>query len=151
MKKLDFRGLFVVLVLGTVPAAGVAMDYVVWVASDGAISEPLAGLTGVPERGRQLVLDQRKGNCLACHKISLTDEMFQGNLGPSLDSVGQRLTIAQIRLRIVDQRQLNPDTVMPGYYRDPAGFNRVAPGFEGKPYFTAQEVEDVVAYISTLK
>lgn len=140
-----------VLILAGMPAVGVTADYVGWVASGDAINEPLAGLTGDAGRGLKLVRDRRQGNCLACHKMPLEGELFQGNLGPPLDGVGARLTSAQIRLRIVDQRRLNPGTVMPGYYRDPAGFNRVAPGFEGKPYFTAQQVEDVVAYISTLK
>jgi sulfur-oxidizing protein SoxX len=151
MNKKELNCLLAALMLAGMPAVGVAADYVGWVASNDAISEPLAGLTGDAGRGLKLVLDRRQGNCLACHKMPVEGELFQGNLGPPLEGVGSRLTPAQIRLRIVDQRQLNPGTVMPGYYRDPAGLNRVAPGFEGKPYFTPQQVEDVVAYISTLK
>jgi sulfur-oxidizing protein SoxX len=143
--------LVLVSALAGSPAVAAADEYVSWTASADAINEPLAGLSGDPERGRQIVLDRHKGNCLACHRIPIEGELFQGNLGPPLDGVGSRLTTAQIRLRVVDQRKNNPETVMPGYYRDPAGFNRVAKGFEGKSYFTAQEVEDVVAYISGLE
>ena len=146
-----FCSLLLILLLSGLPALGSAADYADWVVSDGGINEPLAGLSGEPGHGRQLVVDRRKGNCLACHMMPIKGESFQGNLGPPLDGVGSRLTIAEIRLRIVDERQINPDTVMPGYYRDPTRFNRVAPGFEGQSYFTAQEVEDVVAYISSLK
>jgi sulfur-oxidizing protein SoxX len=75
---------------------------------------------------------------------------MQGNLAPSLDDVGQRLTAGQLRLRIVDSRQLNPQTLMPSYFRT-EGFEQVAAAFRGKPIFTAQEVEDVVAFLTTLR
>ena len=143
--------LILVSALAVSPGVAGAEAYVSWTVSNDGINEPLAGLSGDSERGQQIVRDRLKGNCLACHRMPIEDELFQGNLGPPLDGVGARLTTAQIRLRVVDQRKINPDTVMPGYYRDPAAFNRVAKGFEGKSYFTPQEVEDVVAYISGLK
>ena len=151
MKILVLLRLILVSAMAVSPALAAAEAYVRWTASGDGINEPLGGLTGDPERGRQIVLDRFKGNCLACHQMPFEDELFQGNLGPPLDGVGSRLTTAQIRLRIVDQRKINPNTVMPGYYRDPAQLTRVAKGLEGKSYFTAQEVEDVVAYISGLK
>lgn len=135
----------------TLAGPGVAPDYVAWSAIDDGINQPLAGLQGDPERGRQLVIDRRKGNCLACHQMPIDNEEFQGNLGPPLAGVAARLSEAQLRLRIVDERQLNPATVMPGYYRNPASLNRVASGMEGRTYFTPQQVEDVVAYLATLK
>ncbi len=151
MNKPVLLKLILVFTMAATPALVAAEAYVSWTASGDGINEPLGGLTGDPERGRQIVVDRFKGNCLACHHMPFDDELFQGNLGPPLNGVGSRLTTAQIRLRIVDQRQINPETVMPGYYRDPAQLNRVAKGLEGKPYFTTQEVEDVVAYISGLK
>lgn len=135
----------------TLAAADMPPDYIAWSVIDGGISEPLAGLQGDPERGRQLVIDRRQGNCLACHQMPIDNEEFQGNLGPPLAGVAARLSEAQLRLRIVDERQLNPATVMPGYYRNPASLNRVASGMEGRTYFTPQQVEDVVAYLATLK
>ena len=131
--------------------AGAAGTYVHWVAENGGISRPLAGKRGDPRRGLALVVDSHKGNCLACHHLPIAGEAFQGDLGPSLHGVAARLTEAQIRLRVVDEKRVNPDTVMPGYYRDPRQFNRVAPGLEGRTLFTPQEIEDVVAYLMTLK
>ncbi len=131
--------------------SGAQQHYAEWAIHNNGITAPLDGLTGDPERGRQLVIDRRKGNCLACHRMPIEGEDFQGNLGPPLAGVATRLSGAGIRLRIVDQRQVNPGTVMPGYYRDPARFHRVPEKFSGKTYFTAQEVEDVVAYLNTLK
>ena len=98
--------------------AGAAGTYVHWVAENGGISRPLADKRGDPQRGLALVVDSHKGNCLTCHHLPIAGEAFQGDLGPSLHGVAARLTEAQIRLRVVDEKQVNPDTVMPGYYRD---------------------------------
>ena len=80
----------------------------------------------------------------------IAEERFQGNLAPSLAGAGARWSVAQLRLRIVDGARLNPDTIMPPYYRT-AGLQRVAKPFEGKTILTAEQVEDVVAYLATLK
>ncbi len=126
-------------------------DYCRWQAENFAIQQPLCGLQGDPERGRKIAADSHAGNCLACHKMPIDEEPFHGTVGPPLVGVGARYTAAQIRLRIVDEQQINPMTIMPGFYRDPKLANRVAEEFWGKTFLTAQQVEDVVAYLVTLK
>ena len=115
-----------------------------------AIPEPLSGVPGDPARGRQIVLDRELGNCLICHQVPEAGEPFQGDLGPNLAGVGRRLNRGQIRLRLVDQSRLNPATVMPPYHRID-GLNRVAATYRGRPVLSAEEIEDVVAYLATLK
>jgi len=122
-----------------------------WQAREYAIESPLCGLVGDPGRGRALAADRHAGNCLACHQMPIPEEAFHGTLGPPLDGVGARYSAAQIRLRIVDEQQINPMTVMPGFYRDPKLANRVADPYWGKTFLTAQQVEDLVAYLMSLK
>jgi len=105
---------------------------------------------GNPERGRQIVANRQVGLCLLCHAAPIAEERFQGDLAPDLKGVGSRLSEAQIRARIVDPSKANPDTIMPAYYKTD-GLTRVAPAFRGKTIFTAEQVEDVVAYLVTLK
>ena len=119
-----------------------------FVVNGDAITEPLAA-AGDTQRGRRIVRDRETGNCLICHKAPEPDELFQGDLGPDLGGIGKRLTAGQIRLRLVDESRLNPQTLMPPYYRVD-GLNRVATRYRGKPVLTAQEIEDVVAYLGTL-
>lgn len=114
------------------------------------IPEPLTDTPGNPERGRQIVLDREVGNCLICHRVPEPTERFMGELGPDLAGVGSRLTAAQLRLRIVDQSRLNPRTLMPPFYRVDQ-LTLVAEQYRGKPVLTAQQVEDVVAYLQTLR
>lgn len=115
-----------------------------------AILERLAGLTGDASRGRATAIDREVGNCLICHAIPEPGETFQGELGPPLQGVGSRLSEGQLRLRIVDQSRLNPDTIMPPYYRV-ADLANVAAAYKGRPALTAQQVEDVVAYLASLR
>ena len=114
-----------------------------------AILAPLAGRSGDAARGRRIVLDREVGNCLACHRLPEPAERFQGELGPDLAAVGRRLSAGQIRLRVVDQAQVNPRTIMPPYHRVD-GLRRVAERYRGKPVLNAGEVEDVVAYLASL-
>jgi sulfur-oxidizing protein SoxX len=114
-----------------------------------AISEPLASAVGDVTRGREVLLG-RDGNCMLCHAVPETGVRFMGNLAPPLSGVGARLSAGQLRFRIVDSMRLNRDTIMPSYYRTD-GFNRVAKGRRGKPILTAQQVEDTVAYLLTLR
>lgn len=116
----------------------------------GAIPEPLGGAVGDAARGRRIVLDRASGNCLICHKVPEPNEPFQGELGPDLAGVGGRLVAGELRLRLVDQSRLNPATVMPSYYRV-ENLRRVAPQFQGKPVLDAQAIEDVLAYLGSLK
>jgi sulfur-oxidizing protein SoxX len=126
-------------------------DYCHWEVNNLAIDKPLCGLQGDPKRGRALSADKRGGNCLACHMMPIAEQPLHGTVGPPLYGVGARLTEGQIRLRIVDERQVNPMTIMPGFYSDPRQANRVANEYWGKTYLTAQQVEDLVAYLVTIK
>jgi L-cysteine S-thiosulfotransferase len=119
------------------------------VTGDGVV-EPLGGLGGDVERGRGVVLDRARGNCLICHVAPEPRERFMGDLAPPLNGIGGRLSIAQIRLRLIDQRVINPKTIMPAYYATES-LTRVAAQYRGKPALTAQEIEDAVAYLATLK
>ncbi len=115
-----------------------------------AIPEPLTDSPGDPVRGQRLVRDREVGNCLICHRVPEPQERFQGDLGPDLAGVGAALTAGQLRLRVVDQSRLNPATLMPPYYRI-GNLTRVAERYRNRPVLTAQEVEDVVAYLQTLR
>lgn len=125
--------------------------YYEWEVENFAINEPLGGLKGDEKRGMAIAGNQSRGNCLACHLLPIPDEPFFGNLGPPLTGIGSRQSIGMIRLHVVDQSRFNPETVMPGYYRTPAQLNRVALALKGKTWLNAQEIEDVVAYLASLK
>jgi len=114
-----------------------------------AIPAPLAAVSGDPLRGREVIAG-RDANCLLCHAVPETGVRFMGNIAPPLSGVGARLSEGQLRLRVVDQSRLNPGTVMPSYYKV-EGLVRVAPAFRGKPVLTEQQIEDVIAYLKTLK
>lgn len=115
-----------------------------------AIPASLTGKPGDPARGRDIVGDRRLGLCLLCHTAPLPDAFLQGNLAPDLRGVGARLTPGQLRLRIVDIKVLNPASLMPAYYRIER-LNRLGPGWRERPVLSAQEIEDVVAYLATLR
>ncbi len=113
----------------------------------------LASLTGRPgdaARGRVIVLARERGNCTICHAVPAPDERFHGDLAPGLRGVADRLGENEIRLRVVDGRRLNPDTIMPSYHRVD-GLRRVGAAYAGKPLLSAEEIEDVVAYLLTLR
>jgi sulfur-oxidizing protein SoxX len=116
----------------------------------GTIAVPLIDRPGDPERGRHIILDRAGGDCIICHAMPLPQRQFHGNVGPPLDGVGSRYTAGELRLRIVDPKVINPATVMPAYYKV-EGLHRVLDRYRGKPILTAQQVEDVVAYLLTLK
>ncbi len=114
------------------------------------IPEPLTGARGNAERGRAVVTNRQVGLCLLCHSGPFPEERLQGNLGPDLAGAGARWSEGQLRLRMVDPARFNPETIMPAYYRVD-GLNRVAAAYRGKPVLTADEIEDVVAYLVTLQ
>ena len=94
--------------------------------------------------------DRTRGLCLLCHSGPFPEERQQGNLAPDLAGAGSRLSTAQLRARIVDSRRINPQSIMPAYHRT-EGLERVAPALRNRPILDAQQVEDVVAYLMTLR
>jgi sulfur-oxidizing protein SoxX len=117
---------------------------------DDALPESLTGVKGDPARGRGIVASRQVGLCLLCHSGPFPEERFQGNLAPDLAGAGKRWSEGQLRLRIVDSSRLNAATIMPAYHRT-EGLMRVAPAWRGKPVLSAQQIEDVVAFLMTLK
>ncbi len=115
-----------------------------------AIPASLTGAPGDAARGKAIVTSRQTGLCLLCHSAPLPEEKFQGTIGPDLKGAGSRNTEGQLRLRIVDPRRFDPDTIMPAYYRRD-GLDRVAPAFRGKTVLTAAQIEDVVAFLMTLR
>jgi sulfur-oxidizing protein SoxX len=114
------------------------------------LSEPLTQQPGDIERGRTIVSNRQQGLCVLCHQAPVAEERFHGNMAPDLRGVGARLNAAQLRLRMVDSRLINPESFMPAYFRIDH-LNRVAPAFQGKTLLSAQDIEDVVAYLLSLK
>ncbi len=115
-----------------------------------SIPESLTGAKGDPVRGRAIVVNRQLGLCLLCHSGPFDEERFQGDLAPDLKGAGARFSEGQLRLRIVDNRRVNSATIMPAYYRS-EGLVRVAPAFQGKTVLSAEQVEDVVAFLATLR
>ena len=115
-----------------------------------AIPVSLTGAAGDPAKGRAIVANRQVGLCLLCHSGPFPEERFQGTLAPDLAGAGTRSSPGQLRLRIVDSTRINPATIMPPYYRID-DLTRVAPTFAGKPVLNAEQIEDVIAYLATLK
>jgi len=134
-----------------VAAAIVAVSCLAGVArANDAILESLTGAKGDPARGRAIVASRQVGLCLLCHSGPFPEERFQGNLAPDLRGAGARWSEGQLRLRIVDSGRINPATIMPAYHRT-EGLTRVAPAWRGKTILSAEQIEDVVAFLLTLK
>jgi sulfur-oxidizing protein SoxX len=114
------------------------------------IPASLTGAPGDPARGRAIVASRQVGLCVLCHGGPFPEERFQGNLAPDLRGAGARWSEAELRLRIVDPGRINPATIMPAYHRT-EGLTRVAPAWRGKPILSAEQIEDVVAYLKTLR
>ena len=125
----------------TVPPVEIAGD---------AIPRALTGKAGDPARGRAIVVDRQRGLCLLCHTGPFPEERFQGTLAPDLRGAGARWSEGQLRLRMVDSSRVNPDSVMPAYYRIDH-LKRVAQAWQGRTVLTAEEIEDVVSFLATLK
>lgn len=139
-------GVAVLAMIGPALGEGVVAYRVV----DGfSIPEPLTAAPGDPERGRAVAINRRQGNCLSCHVMPIAEQPFHGEVGPSLYGVANRYDAAELRLRVVDAKVVNPDSFMPAFYRT-EGLHDVSEAFRDKPILDAQQVEDVVAYLMTL-
>jgi sulfur-oxidizing protein SoxX len=135
----------------TLAAALLAVSCVAGVAhAQDALPDSLTGAPGDPARGRAIVANRQVGLCLLCHSGPFPEERFQGDLAPDLRGAGARWTEGQLRLRIVDSGRINPATIMPAYHRVD-GLVRVAPAFRGRPILSAEQIEDVVAFLTTLR
>lgn len=131
-------------------AATAAETLVPYTVVDDAIPASLTGAKGDPARGRAIVASRQAGLCLLCHSGPIPEDRLQGNVAPDLAGAGSRWSEGQLRLRIVDAHRINPATIMPSYYRVD-GLTRVAASYRGKPILSAAQVEDVVAYLTTLR
>lgn len=143
----------VAFTIATIAAAGIAdADEVVkFKIVDGtSIPRSLTGKKGDAAKGREVAINRRQGNCLACHVMPIPEQPFHGLVGPDLNGVAERYSEGELRLRVVDSKVLNPDTIMPSFYRSD-GFHMVMKKFEGTTVLTAEQVEDIVAYLMTLK
>ncbi len=128
-----------------------ADDFMKYEVVDYAIQKSLTGKAGDPAAGEKAFVNRKQGNCLACHQVSkLSAHPFHGEIGPSLDGVAERYNTAQLRLQVANPKAINPDTIMPAFYRVD-GLHMVSKKFKGKAILSAQQVEDVVAYLQTLK
>lgn len=116
-----------------------------------SIGKSFTGKPGNAAKGRKIMISRKKGNCLACHAITaLKDQPDHGNVGPSLDGVASRYSVAQLRARLANPKGFNPGTIMPAFLKK-TGLHRVMKKFKGKSILSRQEVEDVIAYLMTLK
>lgn len=153
VNDVTLRSRHVGLLIGTLTliltAAAAHADCATFEIVGDGIPVPLSQQRADPEAGRQVAADRQRGDCSICHRLPLPNARFHGNVGPDLTTIGARLTQPQIRLRVVANRALNPESVMPDYCMS-RDRHRVAEPFEGKPILTAREIEDIVAWLGTL-
>ena len=142
--------MLVAFLAASLPAAGAQEGLKPFTVVGDAVPASLTGAKGDPARGRAIVTNRHLGLCLLCHFGPFPEERLQGTLAPDLKGAGTRWSEGQLRLRIVDAARLNPNTIMPPYYRSD-GLHRVAPSLRGKPVLTAEQIEDVVAFLATLR
>lgn len=139
------------LAAGGAPAAAASIPAAVPYAVVGAaIPQSLTGVAGDAARGRAIVVSRQRGACLLCHSGPFPDEPGQGDLAPSLAGVGARLDAGELRLRLVLPQRVNPETIMPSYQRID-GLQRVGTAWRARPLLSAQDVEDVIALLATLR
>lgn len=132
------------------PSAVVANEY-------GEIAQSLTGIAGDPARGQEVMTTRGLGNCIACHQVTALQEYpFHGEVGPSLDGVGARWDAAGLRGIVANAKGVFPESVMPSFYKID-GYTRPGNAYTGKaaeggldPLLSAQDIEDVVAYLLTL-
>ena len=139
----------IAMIICALPTAAVAQELKPYTIVGDGIPDSLTGQPGDAARGRALVL-ARSSTCILCHSGPFPEARFQGDLAPSLAGAGNRATTAQLRLRLVDASRINPETIMPSYYRVD-GLTRVGSAWRGKPILSAEQIEDIVAYLATLR
>ena len=120
------------------------------IVNETSIPKSLTGKPGNSKKGRKLAIHRKKGNCLACHKMPIPEQQFHGEIGPNLAGIGSRYSAGELRFLIVNPKVVNEDTIMPAFYKN-TGFNAVLKKFKGKTVISAQDVEDIIAYLLTLK
>jgi sulfur-oxidizing protein SoxX len=135
--------------VATLPCAASAGALRTYAIVGDAIPQSLTGEPGDVTRGRALVVD-RTNTCILCHNGPFPEAKFQGDLAPGLGGAGSRWSEGQLRLRLVDASRLNPATIMPSYYRVD-GLDRVGPAWRDKPILSAEQIEDMVAYLASLR
>ena len=136
---------------GTAALAQDSTELVKYVVDDeSSIAQSLTGKPGDATAGRAAAINRKQGNCLACHVMPIPEQPFHGQIGPDLAGVADRYSEGEIRLRVVDSKVVNPDTIMPAFYKN-EGLHRVLKKFQGKTILSAEQVEDIVAYMMTLK
>jgi sulfur-oxidizing protein SoxX len=145
-----WKGVLLVAVTMTASPAAAESALLPYEVSGDAIERSLTGRPGDAARGEALVADRRRSLCLLCHAGPFPEPHAQGTLAPDLRGVGARLSEGQLRLRVVDMRRVVPGSIMPSYYRVD-GLTRVAAPWQGRPVLTAEEIEDAVAFLVTLK
>lgn len=138
------------LILGLASASQTTNAMTYKVVDNNSIPKSLTGKAGDPKRGKILAIARKKGNCLACHQMPIPKQLFHGQVGPTLVGVGSQYKEGELRLRVVDPRKINPESIMPSFYKS-SGFHRPLKKFKGKSVLKAQEIEDIVAYLKTLK
>ncbi len=149
MARLQVFAILLLAAAVTVPGSARAEGLQPYTVVGDAIPESLTGAAGDPTRGRALVLN-RTSTCILCHSGPFPEEKFQGDVAPDLSGSGSRWSEGQLRLRIVDASRLNPATIMPSYYRID-GMVRVGAAWRGKPILSADQIEDIVAYLMKLR
>ena len=136
---------------GSVALAQDSMELVKFMIDDeSSIAQSLTGKPGDATAGRAAAINRKQGNCLACHVMPIPEQPFHGQIGPDLAGIADRYTAGELRLRVVDSKVINPDSFMPAFYRN-TGYHRVLKKFQGKTILSAEQVEDIVAYLMTLK
>ena len=145
---IQITGLSLAAALLALPCPAGAQGLRPYTVAGDAIPEPLTA-RGDATRGRALVVE-RSSTCILCHNGAFPEQKFQGDLAPGLAGTGSRWSEGQLRLRLVDASSLNAATIMPSYYRVD-GLTRTGPAWRGKPILSAEQIEDIVAYLVTLR
>ncbi len=150
MKYHRLVGAIAGLAIGAGASLGANAESVKYTIIGDGIPKSLTGKPGDAKAGRKVAYNRKTGNCLACHVLPIPEQQFHGEVGPDLNGIADRMREAEIRLRVVNPKMNNPDTIMPAFYRD-TGYHRLQKKWKGKTILNAQEVEDIVAYLMTLK